>query len=653
MKTASTRFFNIPELLIEVASLLDRRGVSRLLQTCHQAQTVLEPILIRTLDFLPHTSPCSSARRLLSTGTQLYAIKRNIHHVRVIRTESLSTAFLFNCFLSHALRNDTRPSTIPAWLPPLDKSQYSIVSLPLPTNLTHLQGENVSPMKQPSEQMFFPTMRSAQDPHARLLQLCWIISQCTLLTSLQLTLELRTRDDVHCLTRTLTEVTALKTFKLVIVDCPTTWRTLFSVIVLHCPLGIEELSVSFKVPWSTTRANVDTEVSEVVLAATPQSSTQDLDQDPLLPLLRLRKITVFPGVRDNHITFAAASKVFSRCPGLVELIFHNTGCQQGDAVSIATLLRNHCPRFRKLRHFAGYYGKDRQLALAIMDNLAPQTFETIDLSFLDTSATNILRLFIGRHSMTLREIRMHDCRIIDSGTIQCILRDCAQLEELRLVSGGDCQIEVTLADAVAFKWASRKIKRLELSVVFSGLTETAIYDTYDHVSYGHGIYDDNDTFIVPYYQRQGPLVLTDAVQPLFTMLERFYRQLGELTELEHLDLGAAPSPLTPASLREKGVFLGSFPGMLSLGNESMGRPGYLRLLEGWKKLKYLRGSVQVFTVETSGTVGQDEFAWMVDNWPCLRYAAFLLPRSGPWSRDKEHLPEIQWLRDRKPQLSLH
>ncbi|OAQ31988.1 hypothetical protein K457DRAFT_153946 [Linnemannia elongata AG-77] len=137
------------------------------------------------------------------------------------------------------------------------------------------------------------------------------------------------------------------------------------------------------------------------------------------------------------------------------------------------------------------------------------------------------------------------------------------------------------------------------------------------------------------------------------MLERFYRQLGELTELEHLDLSAAPSPLTPASLREKGVFLGSFPGMLSLGNESMGRPGYLRLLEGWKKLKYLRGSVQVFTVETSGTVGQDEFAWMVDNWPCLRYAAFLLPRSGPWSRDKEHLPEIQWLRDRKPQLSLH
>lgn len=147
---------NIRELLIEVASLLDRRGICRLLQTCHQAQTILEPNLFRTLDFLPTTPPYTSARRLLSTSTQLHVLKRNIQHVHVLRTGSISTAFLFNCFLSHALHNDTQLSTMPAWLPPLVKGQDSIVPPPLPTNLTFLRGENVDPNRTP-RRMFLPT----------------------------------------------------------------------------------------------------------------------------------------------------------------------------------------------------------------------------------------------------------------------------------------------------------------------------------------------------------------------------------------------------------------------------------------------------------------------------------------------------------------
>lgn len=215
------------------------------------------------------------------------------------------------------------------------------------------------------------------------------------------------------------------------------------------------------------------------------------------------------------------------------------------------------------------------------------------------------------------------------------------------------QIEVTLADAVAFKWASRKLKRLELTVVFSGMNETAISKTYDNFSYGHIMYDDSNDAYAPYHLSQGPFVPTDSERALFPMLERFYRKLGELTELEYLDLRATPTPSTPASSRESRMSLRSFPGMLSLGNESAGRPGYLRLLEGWKKLKYLKGSMQVYTAETSMTVGQDEFAWMVDNWPCLRQAAFLPPTSEYWDRDYERRPEILWLKDSKPRLMIH
>ncbi|KAF9144095.1 hypothetical protein BG015_000206 [Linnemannia schmuckeri] len=583
MKTASTRFFNITELLIEVASFLDRRGICRLLQTCHQAHIVLAPILFQTLDFLPTTPSYSSSRRLLTTATQLNALKRNIHHAT----------------------------------------------------------KNLDPKDQPSKRIFFSTIPSVKDSRARLQQLCWIITQCPLLSSLELTLELRTKDDLQCFVGALAGIGVLQTLRLVIMDDATTWPTLFSTVVLHCPPTIEELCVLFEKPTTTTGATVaPLTISGIIPRATPQSLTRGQDPPPLL--IRLRRIILHSA---GHITLTEASNVFSRCLGLVELNLFDTPGQPGDATSIATILSKRCPNFRRLRSLRISYDEDQQLALAIMDNSAPQTFEAIELSNLDASSTKSLQTFIRRHSMTLREIRIQDCRIPDSATIQCILCNCAQLEVLCLVSRDTFQIEVILADAVAYKWASRKMKRLELSVAFNDLAETTIVDTYDNISYS----SYNDDAIAPFYQKQGPVILTDAERALFKMLEQFYQRLGELTELEYLDLRAVPSASTHASFRKNQQ---AFPGMLFLGNGSLGRPGYLRLLEGWKKLKYLKGSVQIFTSETMVTVGQAEFAWMVDHWPSLRQAAFLPPSSGYWNRGKERSPEIRWLRAWKPTLIL-
>lgn len=67
----------------------------------------------------------------------------------------------------------------------------------------------------------------------------------------------------------------------------------------------------------------------------------------------------------------------------------------------------------------------------------------------------------------------------------------------------------------------------------------------------------------------------------------------------------------------------SFPGMLSLGDAAHGRPGYLRLLGGLKKLKKLVGFVLANTTETRLTMGLREVVWIDEHWPLLQVAGSL------------------------------
>lgn len=106
----------------------------------------------------------------------------------------------------------------------------------------------------------------------------------------------------------------------------------------------------------------------------------------------------------------------------------------------------------------------------------------------------------------------------------------------------------------------------------------------------------------------------------FEPLEHFYRQIGKLTELRHLDLRM--DKMGPNGERQSDIPTCSevsFPGLLNIG---MGRPGYLELLGGLSKLKQLCGSVFATTYETELRVGAVEAFWMREHWPLLERADF-------------------------------
>ncbi|KAF9086952.1 hypothetical protein BGX23_008443 [Mortierella sp. AD031] len=117
--------------------------------------------------------------------------------------------------------------------------------------------------------------------------------------------------------------------------------------------------------------------------------------------------------------------------------------------------------------------------------------------------------------------------------------------------------------------------------------------------------------------------LQDSIE--FRILERLYWQIGQLTELEYLDLrtdvkGGLWLP-DGVSWREQ-YKKTSFPGLFTLAGWRTGRFGYLHLLSGLKKLEVLQGSVYADTPAAEATMDVRELVWIEENWLVLRSAEF-------------------------------
>ncbi|OAQ32045.1 hypothetical protein K457DRAFT_16922 [Linnemannia elongata AG-77] len=213
------------------------------------------------------------------------------------------------------------------------------------------------------------------------------------------------------------------------------------------------------------------------------------------------------------------------------------------------------------------------------------------------------------------------CSPTDSAAIRTILTGCGALEDLRFVGTHEYDYEdiwpypelygkgcgILLKDAIAAPWACTRIKHLNLLVRINELrTEPELGRP-------------------AYFHREAPVKLSPIETRYFEPLEHFYRQIGRLTELRHLDLRM--DMMGPDGERQNNIptyMEVSFPGLLNIG---MGRPGYLELLGGLSKLKELRGSVFLDTYETELRVGAVEVFWMREHWPLLESADFFAGES--------------------------
>ncbi|KAF9086050.1 hypothetical protein BGX23_009185 [Mortierella sp. AD031] len=297
-----------------------------------------------------------------------------------------------------------------------------------------------------------------------------------------------------------------------------------------------------------------------------------------------------------------------------------------DAESIAKAIVRNCGAIRHLAFDSLGCEVNDQFPFAIMEALPEQQVEGFycyDSDFIldkQLASTAILK-----HSSTLRTLVLQDCFCLDSKAFQLILVNLEvghyhELDELYQTLHKNLQLTVI----VEFPWACTKVRSLALAIDIPELS-------------GPGNSNKN----IPYYRRQSPITLSEEDRQMFALLERLSIQIGKLTELGVLDLHTIRgSEFVPQTANRLARTYGRFPAMLSLGDKSAGRPGYLDYLQGLKQLWVLRGSLYADTDETRETTGQLEAAWMQENWPALEQAEFFPKGARP-------TPPFLWLMNQR------
>ncbi|KAK3841466.1 MAG: hypothetical protein J3R72DRAFT_444925 [Linnemannia gamsii] len=366
------------------------------------------------------------------------------------------------------------------------------------------------------------------------------------------------------------------------------------------------------------------------------------------PLLNLKKLVAW-GM--EHLTVPEILNIFDDCPNIDRLkvppvSFSSTG---SELTTLATSISDRCPHLRTLSVLDK---PDGPLFLRLMETMPPnQLFavkiNTFEYSGIDYATT---RRVFSNHAQSLRVVDLRYTTGMSSKDLVTILEVCAGLEEFKkhpAPNSGD--LFITLSDAISVPWACKGIRSLELTIGIPEIKDEA----------------------VPYYRRPAPIVLGVQEERQFGKLERFYRQIGSLVMLEHLDLravnydsrydddvdGNERQELDNQSTDEE-THMNAFPALLSLPSTSSSTttdnnnwPGYLDHLAGWTHLKTLRGSIRLDVGANAATVGEKELDWFVHHWPALEQVAFF--RDEKKRKKNKAAPELLLkLREARPRLVL-
>jgi hypothetical protein len=398
----------------------------------------------------------------------------------------------------------------------------------------------------------------------------------------------------------------------------------FEKLFFSCPPSLVEFSVCGSIDMSTEDMDLD-----------PYKNDWDYDQGPLLlrkETLRRLKSLQLPSI-DGQTGRSGPflSSILQHCPALEEATLPPLrDLKMVQAVS--QIIGASCPNIAGLIFPFTRNGNDEAF-LTVMDRMHEQRLERILVdSFAEKSSGLLSSSAFLRHSTTLRQVEFRDCRRLQSVTLRTILTSCHALKIFKVLKGHGTGtsdgVALNLEDAIETEWACTRIQHLAILVKLTpnGRDPTYLKDP----TMSTWTQEDHDHW---------------------SMLDKFYTQIGTLRELKILCLNAVgPRPPSRYELRSDVPFRRTcLPGLLALEDTTtMTRQvGFLSKLAGLDKLQELIGSFSV----TSTRMGQREVEWFVGHLPALRRASFVWITYSDNYRDK--LPKIiNDLQKLRPELVL-
>ncbi|KAF9901064.1 hypothetical protein EC991_006575 [Linnemannia zychae] len=402
-------------------------------------------------------------------------------------------------------------------------------------------------------------------------------------------------------------------------------------------------------------------------------------QGPLYSLKRLKLPWNMGGYTPE--TFLSMLKI---CPNVEAIdIPLVTGDIPGGMGAVAKAFKDLCPCVQELSAERIYFDHHGLGILPLMEEIEPNTLQRWSMgSYSDSWKTRTLDV-IRRHSETLREIRFPSTYSFKSSTIQGILTTCRALEHLDI--GGDIasRLKLWLDDIEPdTPWVSTRLRYLKLTVDWNDKQDKpnppkpkqepsvrmSLRLINDRMN---AILASRMRLTIPSEQAKpdgseefAGIMAREANERRWTRLERFYKQLGTLTNLEVLDLrGTSGFPEEEPTNQLRPYTEYTLPRLLSLANDDKStalmdqgtvklerrgkKVGYLSELGGLTKLRELRGSFRIDRPTVKMYLGQREVEFMHQHWPELRLIE-LLPPDYETRRDFVIQSHMRWFMEQRP-----
>ncbi|KAF9130191.1 hypothetical protein BGW39_003373 [Mortierella sp. 14UC] len=630
MSTSAARtLFSIPELAEIIGRLLSTKDQLHLSMTNRLLHRTLTPLFWFSLDLFNKPQ----AEQLLQSPEAHQVLGRNFYRIQELKVQTSTLVYLINSMIRHPEGQPTPAGTAttsssgstPTALPESPLPNPLTVTLPRMTRLTSLEFKTEQIPDSDN------TLKDAYPEISVMPRLTWLLNLNSSLTQIRVSgCRVRSPFDAHLFIQALPSLTSLRDLELNFRMSAVRWEVVIELLFFCLPVSVENVSLcpskledgiplSFGSP--PLQGGQDTELAGLLGARRALGRRYG-------PLERLRRLQIeFGRWEDTRLLCLFVQD----CPALETFsppLWNHDGFRI-ISTDLAQAVVKHCPRLRGLNSCG-------QAAGDIIDALPQHTLETIGnrSRHCEPKAMESTLQAISRSQYRgLREVRIEECSHVRGSAIQAILWTCAALESL-VIKGHPC-VATRLKHLVEKEWVCTRLKTLEITVDLRQVKVPAV----------------------------GLVTMPAVYDASWTMLRKFYRQLGSLKDLEVLNLGIRSKEMQwldengqervaivdkpkskrrqardqdeeddswsadddaseYAAARSKASFItnsadASFPGLLSLGDESTGRQGYLSWLDGLVKLREVRGHMQATTSETLRTVGQREVEWMLGHWPKL------------------------------------
>ncbi|KAG9064699.1 hypothetical protein KI688_002958 [Linnemannia hyalina] len=652
MVSACDEVFAIPELVHKLIIYLTQAELSNLMQTSHRLHAFCLPYFYQYM--VCHTG------YLLDSPDALQALARNVQHVRSLDTGRTFSVYYFNAVLAfHEMASRLLLSrggdaacafSCPQWVPLPDPRPCLLIPFPPMTRLTRLSVQIGLDYVQ--DEFEGECFLDKYETTNHVTQVCWILHLNPNLVQVSIFgIPANNTGALYVLAKTISKLNRLEKLVLGLIGNRFLWTLLTYSFFLACPRSIQALAVEVEVEGSNgddygedDSECPSTALQKIISWGVDHKRGRKLDN---LTSLALQELA--------YLTTEEVCEVFRDCPNLQHLMLPFMGTKFDplkstvDIVSVGRTIGKGCPKLTEMNCKGFVDDRQEMLVLEIMESMvaAPALEKFVAVGYFKISSR--LSAAFRRHTAALSWVQFDSNKEMDTPFIQLVLFECPNLERFILGGGGAWRTDgpvLTVSEVVERKWASSRIKELNLRISLGDLVRSvpALSSTDAHATaeaaYSAAGFREDDKSPEPYYLRPTPILFTDQEQRQMAVLEKFYKQLGVQTELEVLELWR---------IEHNSLGYLTFPALQSLGDPVAGRPGFLDLWGGLKNLRSLRGSFSSYSDENRVVVGMREVQWIADAWPKLEEADFC--PEDPFV-EGEFLPHMKWLKEIRPEIDL-